>query len=78
MKNAQTVCITMPPELVAKAQKIAARESRTMSELVREALRRYMAESSRSETGIERRPTEVALAEDRSSEVIHSFRMAKK
>ena len=77
MKNAQTVCITMPREFVSKAQKLAARESRTMSELVREALRRYMAENARSETTVERRATADTPASERASEVIHSFRMAR-
>jgi metal-responsive CopG/Arc/MetJ family transcriptional regulator len=42
MRTAKTVSITLPPDLLAKAQEIAQRESRTMSELFREALRRYM------------------------------------
>jgi predicted transcriptional regulator len=44
MRTAKTVSITLPPELLAKAQTFADREHRTMSELFREALRRYMAE----------------------------------
>jgi Arc/MetJ-type ribon-helix-helix transcriptional regulator len=43
MALAKTVSVTMPPELLQKAQKIADMEHRTMSELFREALRRYMA-----------------------------------
>jgi predicted transcriptional regulator len=42
MRTAKTVSITLPPDLLAKAQKLAHREHRTMSELFREALRRYM------------------------------------
>jgi predicted transcriptional regulator len=41
MRIAKTISITLPPELLAKAQAIAKRESRTMSELFREALRQY-------------------------------------
>jgi predicted transcriptional regulator len=41
MKTAQTVSITLPPEMVKRAHALARRESRTMSELVREALRHY-------------------------------------
>jgi predicted transcriptional regulator len=41
MRTAKTISITLPPELLSKAQEIAAREHRTMSELFREALRRY-------------------------------------
>jgi len=42
MRIAKTVSITLPPDLLAKAQELAQREHRTMSELFREALRRYM------------------------------------
>jgi Arc/MetJ-type ribon-helix-helix transcriptional regulator len=42
MRTAKTISITLPPELLAKAQETAEREHRTISELFREALRRYM------------------------------------
>jgi metal-responsive CopG/Arc/MetJ family transcriptional regulator len=42
MRTAKTVSITLPPDLLIKAQELASREHRTMSELFREALRRYM------------------------------------
>jgi predicted transcriptional regulator len=42
MRTAKTVSITLPPDLLGKAQELAQREHRTMSELFREALRRYM------------------------------------
>jgi metal-responsive CopG/Arc/MetJ family transcriptional regulator len=83
MPKAKTVCITLPPELLRKAQKIAAREHRTMSELFREALRRYMAEdggaagrrlkseAARDEQGREQQ------SEERGLNVLHSFRMDK-
>ncbi len=44
MRTAKTISITMPPELLTKAQQFANREHRTMSELLREALRRYIDE----------------------------------
>jgi len=44
MRVAKTVSITLPPELLVKAQEVALREHRTMSELFREALRRYISE----------------------------------
>ncbi|MGH8209911.1 MAG: ribbon-helix-helix protein, CopG family [Steroidobacteraceae bacterium] len=46
MRTAKTVSITLPPDLLVKAQALAEREHRTMSELFREALRRYMAGDS--------------------------------
>ena len=42
MRTARTISITLPPDLLLKAQELAEREHRTMSELFREALRRYM------------------------------------
>ena len=42
MRTVKTVSITLPPDLLIKAQELASREHRTMSELFREALRRYM------------------------------------
>ena len=74
MRIAKTICITLPPDLLKKAQKLAAREHRTMSELFREALRHYMKEESGSEQSAERRvPEEMPPA----SSVIHSFRMER-
>ncbi len=43
MRTAKTISITLPPDLLLKAQELASHEHRTMSELFREALRRYMA-----------------------------------
>jgi predicted transcriptional regulator len=42
MRTAKTISITLPPDLLTKAQELAEREHRTMSELFREALRCYM------------------------------------
>jgi len=41
MRATRTVSVTLPPAMLKRAQSIARRESRTMSELVREALRQY-------------------------------------
>ncbi|MGH9575525.1 MAG: ribbon-helix-helix protein, CopG family [Candidatus Acidiferrales bacterium] len=74
MRIAKTICITLPPDLLKKAHKLAAREHRTMSELFREALRHYMTEGARNEQIAELRvPDETPAA----SSVIHSFRMEK-
>jgi len=42
MRTAKTISITLPPDLLVKARELATREHRTISELFREALRRYM------------------------------------
>jgi Arc/MetJ-type ribon-helix-helix transcriptional regulator len=54
MRTAKTVSITLPPELLLKAQELASREHRTMSELFREALRRYMTPDTDSESLLSR------------------------
>jgi Arc/MetJ-type ribon-helix-helix transcriptional regulator len=47
MRVAKTISVTLPPELLAQAQQIAKSEHRTMSELVREALRRYASDETK-------------------------------
>ena len=54
MRTAKTVSITLPPDLLVKAQELAMREHRTMSELFREALRRYMAPDTQWESFLAR------------------------
>ncbi len=41
MRTSKTLSITLPPEMLSRAERLAQRENRTMSELVREALRWY-------------------------------------
>lgn len=41
--------VSLPPSLSREAEKLAVREHRTRSELVREALRRYLAEREQIE-----------------------------
>jgi predicted transcriptional regulator len=41
MRGTRALSVTLPPEMLKRVQSIPKRESRTMSELVREALRHY-------------------------------------
>ena len=41
MRTTKTLSITLPPEMLARAEALAKKENRTMSELIREALRNY-------------------------------------
>lgn len=54
MRVAKTISITLPPDLLDKAQEVAQRENRTMSELFREALRRYMSQDPEWESLLRR------------------------
>ena len=41
MRTSKIVSITLPPAMLKEAERLAKKENRTMSELVREALRYY-------------------------------------
>ena len=44
MRTTRVISLSLPPDLVRAAERIAKQEGRTKSELFREALRRYMDE----------------------------------
>lgn len=44
MRTTKIVSLSLPPELLRAAERIAKREGRTKSELFREALRRYISD----------------------------------
>jgi len=46
-RTSRVYTISLPPELAAKAEALAKRDSRTMSELFREAFRTYYAQQAR-------------------------------
>lgn len=46
-RNSKTYTISLPPDLAAKAESLARRDSRTMSELFREAFRTYYTQQAR-------------------------------
>jgi CopG family transcriptional regulator/antitoxin EndoAI len=46
-RRSKVYTISLPPELAQRAEALAQRDSRTMSELFREALRTYYAQQSR-------------------------------
>ena len=41
MRTSKTVSVSLPPEQLKRTERLAKRENRTLSELVREALRQY-------------------------------------
>ncbi|HVA62582.1 MAG TPA: ribbon-helix-helix protein, CopG family [Terriglobales bacterium] len=59
MRTSKTISISLPPAQLRKAEQLARRENRTMSELVREALRRY--EESAASAGADRAAFALAL-----------------
>jgi len=57
MRTAKAVSITLPLDLLLKARTLATREHRTMSELFREALRRYVSADAEWESLLRRTRT---------------------
>jgi CopG family transcriptional regulator/antitoxin EndoAI len=41
VRTSKTLSVTLPPEMLSRAEQLAREENRTLSELVREALRQY-------------------------------------
>jgi CopG family transcriptional regulator / antitoxin EndoAI len=44
MRSTRVLSLSLPPELIREAERVAKQEGRTKSELFREALRRYIEE----------------------------------
>jgi metal-responsive CopG/Arc/MetJ family transcriptional regulator len=77
MRKTKVTSVSLPPKLLREAEKLARREGRTRSELLQEALRRYVAEnrwrelqefgrSQARKLGIEESEVERLIAEDRA------------
>jgi metal-responsive CopG/Arc/MetJ family transcriptional regulator len=67
-RDTKTVTVSLPPKMVDELDRLRHREHRTRSELLREALRRYMAGAS----GADRVPIEPARPDE-----IEAMRRAK-
>jgi len=52
MRTTKTLSISMPPRQFQEMEKLARKENRTLSELVREALRRYQQRRRLEEAGL--------------------------
>ena len=59
-RNANTVTISLPPQLMAELDRVREREHRTRSEILRDALRRYITVAERGRMI----PVEDALPEE--------------
>ena len=80
MRTTKTLSITLPPEMLTRAAKLAKKENRTMSELVREALRQYERQHWWDETNAYGRKSAEAAGvrtEEDVVNVIHAARRKK-
>lgn len=76
MRTTKILSLSLPPELLQKAETLAKREGRTKSELLREALRRYIQEQEwrslqRYGTGRARR---LGIRESKVERVVAEYR----
>ena len=77
MRTTKTLSITLPPEMLTRAERIARKEHRTMSELIREALRHYERRNWWDEMnayGAKSAATAGVKTGDDVAAAIHSFR----
>ena len=79
MRNSKVVSITLPPEMARDAEKLAKREKRTMSELMREAFRRYQREREWDEANAYGRAKagQLGLTEADVVRIVKEFRAAE-
>ena len=80
MRSTKTLSVTLPPEMLSRAEELAKKENRTMSELVREALRHYERERWWEETKAYGRARAQALGvrEHDVDRLIHEARQDKR
>ena len=80
MRSTRTLSVTLPPEMLKRAQSIAKRESRTMSELVREALRHYDRQTAWDEINAygRQRAKELGLHEGDVERLVHESRRSSR
>lgn len=80
MRTAKTLTVTLPPEMLSRAEELAKKENRTMSELVREALRHYDRQRWWEETNTygRARAEALGLREDDVGRLIHQARQEKR
>ncbi len=78
MRNAKTLSVTIPPEMLSRAEALARKENRTMSELVREALRHYERQHWWEETNAYGRARAAALGINSEDEVVRAVHQHRK
>ena len=74
MRTTKTLSVTLPPEMLTRAEQLAKKEHRTMSELVREALRHYERKSWWDEMNEYGRKTAEAVGVKSEQDVVKAIR----
>lgn len=78
MRTTKVLSITLPEAMLAEMQALARKENRTMSELVRQALREYRRERYWEEVNAYGRATAEAAAVGNDDDVVRAIREARR
>jgi predicted transcriptional regulator len=81
MRTTKTLSITIPPEMLSRAEALAKKENRTMSELIREALRYYERQRWWEESNAFGRASAAATSVRNEEDVVravHEYRAAQR
>ncbi len=79
MRTTKILSLSLPPELLREAETLAKREGRTKSELLREALRRYIQEQEwrRLQRYGARRVQRLGIRENEVERVVAEYRKTR-
>ena len=80
MRTTKTLSISLPPAQLKEVEKLAKKENRTLSELIREALRRYSYQRQLEEINTYGRAkaAELGLTEADVVPLIHEYRKERR
>ena len=75
-RTTKTITISVPPEMEAQIEELMRLEGRTRSELMREALRRYVREREWQELQRygQKKAQEAGIAEDQVEDIVDAYR----
>lgn len=79
MRTTTNISITLPPQMLKQATKIALEEGRTQSELFREALRQYIVQSTfrRISLKAQKQAKAIGLKQSDVNKLIKEYRQEK-
>ncbi len=79
-RTTKTMSLSVPPEMAEKIRELMKKEGRTRSELIREALRRYVEEQEWKEIYRygEMKAREKRITEDQVEDIIDKYRVERR
>ena len=79
-RTTKTISLSLPPEMAKKIKELMKKEGRTRSELIREALRRYVEEQEWKEICQygEMKAKQKGIKEEDVDQIVHEYREEKR